>query len=51
MRAYHIYLGRGAKPGNELEDWTRAERELMEEQQKPGRKAVFKPVKSIAAAA
>lgn len=53
LRAYHIYLERGATPGNELEDWTRAERELVKEQaqkkaQKPRRKAALK---SIAAAA
>lgn len=29
LRAYQIYLERGGTPGNELEDWTRAERELM----------------------
>ena len=27
-RAYEIYLGRGAQPGRELEDWLQAEREL-----------------------
>jgi hypothetical protein len=27
-RAYEIYLRRGAQPGNELEDWLQAEREL-----------------------
>ena len=27
-RAYQIYLERGACPGNELDDWLRAEREL-----------------------
>ena len=27
-RAYEIYLERGGAPGHELEDWTRAEREL-----------------------
>jgi hypothetical protein len=27
-RAYEIYLQRGAQPGNELEDWLHAEREL-----------------------
>jgi hypothetical protein len=27
-RAYQIYLQRGARPGNELDDWLRAEREL-----------------------
>lgn len=31
LRAYHIYLKRGGAPGNELEDWIRAERELLEQ--------------------
>jgi hypothetical protein len=38
LRAYHIYLERGGAPGNALEDWTRAERELQEESSKPRRK-------------
>jgi Protein of unknown function (DUF2934) len=38
FRAYQIYLERGGAPGNELEDWTRAERELKKSS-KPGRKA------------
>jgi hypothetical protein len=51
LRAYHIYLERGAAPGKELDDWTRAEREIIEEQKKP-QKANRKPtLKSIAAAA
>jgi len=29
LRAYHIFLERGATPGNEIEDWVRAERELI----------------------
>ena len=29
QRAYEIYLSRGAVPGNEVEDWLQAERELM----------------------
>ena len=29
LRAYHIYLERGGTPGNALDDWTRAERELL----------------------
>ena len=29
LRAYHIYLQRGGAPGNELDDWTRAECELL----------------------
>jgi len=28
-RAYEIYLGRGGRPGNELEDWLQAEYELQ----------------------
>ena len=30
LRAYHIYLERNGAPGNPLEDWVRAERELAE---------------------
>ena len=30
LRAYEIYLERGGAPGNPLDDWIRAERELME---------------------
>jgi hypothetical protein len=29
LRAYHIYLERGAVPGYELEDWMEAERQLV----------------------
>jgi hypothetical protein len=35
LRAYEIYLERGSAPGHELEDWTRAERELVEKSSKP----------------
>jgi Protein of unknown function (DUF2934) len=38
LRAYQIYLERGGAPGNALDDWTRAERELQQESGKPGRK-------------
>ncbi len=38
LRAYHIYLERGGAPGNALEDWTRAERELQQESGKPRHK-------------
>jgi hypothetical protein len=31
-RAFEIYLGRGEEPGNEIEDWLQAERELMGDQ-------------------
>jgi hypothetical protein len=46
LRAYHIYLERGGAPGNPLEDWIRAERELTDKPLKPGRKS---KVVSIAA--
>lgn len=35
LRAYHIFLERNGAPGNPLEDWTRAERELLEAPAKP----------------
>jgi hypothetical protein len=38
LRAYHIYLERGGAPGDALADWTRAERELLENSGKPGRR-------------
>ena len=38
LRAYRIYLERRGAPGNALEDWTRAERELRGESSKPRRK-------------
>ena len=38
LRAYQIYLERGGAPGNALEDWTRAERELSKKPSKPRRK-------------
>jgi hypothetical protein len=31
LRAYHIFLGRAGTPGNELEDWIAAERQLVDE--------------------
>ena len=30
-RAYEIYEARGAEPGHELEDWVRAESEMMQQ--------------------
>lgn len=30
LRAYELYVARGAIPGRELEDWLRAERELQQ---------------------
>ncbi len=31
QRAHEIYLARGGTPGNELEDWLRAEEQLKQE--------------------
>lgn len=31
VRAYHIFLSRGAKPGKEFDDWLQAEQELLVE--------------------
>jgi hypothetical protein len=44
LRAYHIYLERRGAPGNELEDWTRAERELLEKAGKSRRKEAPKSI-------
>lgn len=44
LRAYQIYLERGGTPGHELEDWVRAEHELMEKNGKPRRKNEPKPI-------
>lgn len=35
LRAYEIHLERGGAPGDALEDWIRAERELIEKNSKP----------------
>jgi hypothetical protein len=40
MRAYEIYLERGGAPGNPLEDWVRAERELLAKPKRTTKKAV-----------
>jgi len=42
LRAYHIYLQRGAAPGSEFEDWMQAERQLIAEIGKPHRKVKAK---------
>lgn len=34
VRAYHIYLNRGATHGHALDDWLQAEREVIEELKK-----------------
>jgi len=35
-RAYELYLLRGGAPGLELEDWCRAEQEIVQPEQTPG---------------
>jgi hypothetical protein len=44
LRAYQIYLERGGAPGNELEDWARAEGELLAKNAKPRRKPLPKNI-------
>jgi hypothetical protein len=39
LHAYHIYLERGSTPGDPMEDWLRAERELKGLSKKPRRKS------------
>jgi hypothetical protein len=46
LRAYHIYLERGCTPGDPMQDWLRAEQELLGTTGKPRRKS---KVVSIAA--
>jgi hypothetical protein len=38
QRAYEIYLERNGAPGNPLEDWVRAERELLQKSRKSTKK-------------
>lgn len=38
QRAYEIYLDRNGAPGNPLEDWVRAERELLQKSRKSTKK-------------
>jgi hypothetical protein len=49
LRAYHIYLERGSTPGDPMQDWLQAERELTQapSSNKTGRKP--KKIVSIAA--
>jgi hypothetical protein len=37
LRAYEIYLERCGAPGNELQDWVQAERELLPKPRKTSR--------------
>ncbi len=42
LRAYQIYLERAGAPGNPLDDWTRAERELLAQNGNARRKPAVK---------
>jgi hypothetical protein len=42
VRAYQLYLERGGTPGNALEDWIQAERQLIGDNGKPRLKAKAK---------
>jgi DUF2934 family protein len=42
LRAYQIYLERAGTPGNPLDDWTRAERELFAQNGNARRKPAAK---------
>jgi hypothetical protein len=44
LRAYHIYLERGGAPGDPMEDWLRAEQELLQTAPKNGRKPKIVPI-------
>ena len=45
LRAYQIYVERGAAQGNDLEDWLQAESELIEKYEKTGQTAKATGVK------
>ena len=42
LRAYQIYLERAGAPGNPLDDWARAERELLSQNGNARRKPAAK---------
>lgn len=39
VRAFEIFMGRGATPGDETQDWLQAERELAAPRRKPAAKS------------
>lgn len=41
LRAYEIYLERNGAPGNPLEDWVRAEREILQKTRKTTKKSTL----------
>jgi Protein of unknown function (DUF2934) len=43
LRAYEIFLARRGAPGNQIEDWLQAERELAATSQPKARKAARSP--------
>jgi hypothetical protein len=51
LRAYHIYLERGATPGDPMRDWLQAERELSEVVPSTPKKTARKSKKIVSIAA
>ena len=51
LRAYHIYLERGTTPGDPMQDWLEAERELSEAVQSTPKKTARKSKKIVSIAA
>ena len=51
LRAYHIYLERGATPGDPMQDWLEAERELSEAVRSTPQKTARKSKKIVSIAA
>ena len=44
LRAYHIYLERGCAPGDPMQDWLQAERELTKSPKQSRRKSKIVPI-------
>lgn len=51
LRAYHIYLERGATPGDPMQDWLQAERELTGTAASAPKKSTRKSKKVVSIAA
>jgi hypothetical protein len=41
LRAYEIYVERGREDGNDVQDWLRAEQEVLEKSQREARRAII----------
>ena len=49
QRAYELFLQRGTEHGHDAEDWSKAEREIMEEIERERKKSVKAELKPAAA--